>query len=220
MESTLWRVIAVGDENAHIRSGPCGRQRRRPSRANGSGTTGRPGRLPAGAAAARARHAEATRLLSMSGRSPSAAERRFPAAGAVRGASRIALFAAAMTRHTWHTDTDRRQKVTYLGEQIGIGREPRLVRPGNSALPLGLDVANVTTADPGVLVENVSARGRRTRCQRVPGSLLHRHLPVTARPRFVFTFAGLPPPRLAASRFTVTFRRLPPGNGYAPRLLR
>src|ERR1700733_4983285 len=59
-----------------------------------------------------------------------------------------------------------------LGERTGIGREPAANDPPNFALPLGLDVANVTTADPGVQVENVSARGRRTRYQRVPGSLL------------------------------------------------
>src|SRR5580658_10636312 len=62
--------------------------------------------------------------------------------------------------------------VTYLGERTGIGREPQAVHHSNSALPLRLDVANVTTADPGVQVENVSARGRRTRYQRVPGSPL------------------------------------------------
>src|SRR3984885_2181537 len=61
--------------------------------------------------------------------------------------------------------------VTYAGEQTGIGRERQAVHPPNSALPWRLDVANVTTADPGVQVENVSARGRRTRYQRVPGSL-------------------------------------------------
>src|ERR1700744_2857469 len=66
--------------------------------------------------------------------------------------------------------------VTFLGERTGIGREPRVVRRPNSALPLRLDVANVTTADPGVQVENVSARGRRTRYQRVPGSPSARRL--------------------------------------------
>ncbi len=43
--------------------------------------------------------------------------------------------------------------------------------PANRLLPSGLRVANVWTAGPGVQVENVSARGRRTRYQRVPGSL-------------------------------------------------
>src|ERR1700722_20262514 len=62
--------------------------------------------------------------------------------------------------------------VTFLGERTGIAREPQAVQRPNSTLPLGLDVANVTTADPGVQVENVSARGRRTRYQRVPGSPL------------------------------------------------
>src|SRR5436305_4420787 len=42
----------------------------------------------------------------------------------------------------------------------------------NCLLPSGPRVANVCTADPGVQVENVSARGRRARYQRVPGSLL------------------------------------------------
>ena len=42
----------------------------------------------------------------------------------------------------------------------------------NCLLPSGRQVANVCTADPGVQVENVSARGRRTRYQRVPGSLV------------------------------------------------
>jgi len=42
--------------------------------------------------------------------------------------------------------------------------------PANRLLPSGLRVANVWTAGPGVQVENVSARGRRTRYQRVPGS--------------------------------------------------
>src|ERR1700730_19183496 len=58
-----------------------------------------------------------------------------------------------------------------LGERTGISRELTADDRPNSALPLGLDVANVTTADPGVQVENVSARGRRTRYQRVPGSV-------------------------------------------------
>jgi hypothetical protein len=43
--------------------------------------------------------------------------------------------------------------------------------PANCLLPSGRQVANVWTADPGVQVENVSARGRRARYQRVPGSL-------------------------------------------------
>src|SRR3984957_9740610 len=60
--------------------------------------------------------------------------------------------------------------VTFLGERTGIGGEPEAVQHLNLALPSRLDVANVTTADPGVQVENVSARGRRTRYQRVPGS--------------------------------------------------
>src|SRR5690348_7823532 len=60
--------------------------------------------------------------------------------------------------------------VTYSGERPGIGGEPEAVHHPNSTLPSTLDVANVTTADPGVQVENVSARGRRTRYQRVPGS--------------------------------------------------
>src|SRR5580700_11587296 len=58
-----------------------------------------------------------------------------------------------------------------LGERTGISRELTANDRPNSTLPLGLDVANVTTADPGVQVENVSARGRRTRYQRVPGSV-------------------------------------------------
>src|SRR5580704_3413719 len=58
-----------------------------------------------------------------------------------------------------------------LGERTGISRELTADDRPNSTLPLGLDVANVTTADPGVQVENVSARGRRTRYQRVPGSV-------------------------------------------------
>ena len=86
-----------------------------------------------------------------------------------RGAG-IALFAAAMDRPCGHIPGERRQTGTDLGKHTGITGEPSAVLPPNSALPLGLGIANVTTADPGAQVENVSARGRRTRYQRVPGS--------------------------------------------------
>src|SRR5580692_7901421 len=90
-----------------------------------------------------------------------------------RGAG-IALFAAAMDRPCGHIPGERRQTGIDLGKHTGIGGEPSAVLPPNSALPLGLGIANVTTADPGAQVENVSARGRRTRYQRVPGSLTTR----------------------------------------------
>jgi hypothetical protein len=87
-----------------------------------------------------------------------------------RGAG-IALFAAAMDRPCGHIPGEQRQTRTDLGKHTGITGEPPAVSGPNSALPLGLGIANVTTADPGAQVENVSARGRRTRYQRVPGSL-------------------------------------------------
>jgi hypothetical protein len=86
-----------------------------------------------------------------------------------RGAG-IALFAAAMDRPCGHIPGERPQTGIDLGKHTGIGGEPSAVLPPNSALPLGPGIANVTTADPGAQVENVSARGRRTRYQRVPGS--------------------------------------------------
>jgi hypothetical protein len=82
-----------------------------------------------------------------------------------------AQFGAAATAPGFRNAFEGRRTVMFLDEQPGIKREPAGVALPNSALPLGLDVANVTTADPGVQVENVSARGRRTRYQRVPGSL-------------------------------------------------
>jgi hypothetical protein len=86
------------------------------------------------------------------------------------GGAGIALFAAAMDRPCGHRPGEARQTRTDLGKRTGIAGEPPLVLPTNSALPLALGIANVTTADPGAQVENVSARGRRTRYQRVPGS--------------------------------------------------
>src|SRR3984885_9354004 len=86
------------------------------------------------------------------------------------GSAGIALFAAAMDRPCGHIPGERPQTGIDLGKHTGITGEPSAVLPSNSALPLGPGIANVTTADPGAQVENVSARGRRTRYQRVPGS--------------------------------------------------
>jgi len=174
--------------------GPAGRA----GRAGGAGRAGRGPRTTPGPGPGRPRHADAMRLLSIAGPSRCAAGRpaRVPAtaAAAVAGCPGIAQFAAAAGRGSWRIGFECRRKVTYQGERTGIARRPLPVRRANFTLPLGHDVANVTTAGPGVQVENVSARGRRTRYQRVPGSLVARVVVGGAYSGFsAFSSAGLSP---------------------------
>ena len=117
-----------------------------------------------------ARHAVAARLLSRFGRPRSAAAGSEAIQSSNRTARGLPSSQPLCRTQVGTMSSKVRRTATHLGKRGGIGRELGGVGHANFALPSGPDVANVTTADPGVQVENVSARGRRTRYQRVPGS--------------------------------------------------
>ena len=80
-------------------------------------------------------------------------------------------------------------------------RSPVRHQRGNRLLLYDLRVANVWTADPGTQVENVPARGRRARYQRVLGSLWP---PGGAFPR---RFSPVPGPDATAAFLSALERR-------------